>query len=76
MLKAELEEAKEDDPSGIKSDHKELKEAYRKGEIFWKQKSRNLWLKEGHNNSKIFHTVTKKRRVRNRIIGLERKRKI
>uniref|UniRef100_A0A0D2ZZR1 Uncharacterized protein n=2 Tax=Brassica oleracea TaxID=3712 RepID=A0A0D2ZZR1_BRAOL len=44
--------------------------AYREEELYWKQKSRVLWLQEGDRNTKFFHAVTKQRRGRNRIIKL------
>ncbi|CAA7045965.1 unnamed protein product [Microthlaspi erraticum] len=49
---------------------KELHEALRSEELFWKQKSRVLWLREGDRNSKFFHAATKQRRARNRITSL------
>ncbi|CAA7014686.1 unnamed protein product [Microthlaspi erraticum] len=47
-----------------------LKEAYRDEEGYWKQKSRNMWLKDGDLNTKFFHASTKQRRAVNRIVGL------
>lgn len=44
--------------------------AFREEELYWKQKSRVLWLKEGYRNTKFFHAVTKQRRGRNHIIKL------
>ena len=44
--------------------------AYREEELYWKQMSRVLWLKEGDRNTKFFHASTKQRRGRNRIIKL------
>lgn len=45
--------------------------AYREEELYWKQKSRVLWLQEGDRNTKFFHAVTKHRRGRNRITKLK-----
>ncbi|KAL6141497.1 hypothetical protein ACLB2K_059785 [Fragaria x ananassa] len=38
--------------------------------IFWKQKSRDKWLREGDRNTKFFHLTTIVRRRRNKIDGL------
>lgn len=40
-------------------------------EIYWKQKSRNRWLKEGERNTKFFHRSTIQRRIHNRIQQLK-----
>lgn len=45
--------------------------AFREEELYWRQKSRALWLKDGDRNTKFFHAVTKQRRARNRIIKLK-----
>jgi len=47
-----------------------LCDAYREEEIFWRQKSRELWYKSGDNNTNFFHAITKQRRAKNKIIGL------
>lgn len=47
-----------------------LCDAYKEEELYWKQKNRVNWLKEGDKNTNFFHTTTKQRRAMNRIIGL------
>lgn len=42
-----------------------------KEEIFWRQKSREVWLKAGDRNSKFFHNSTKARRECNKISCLK-----
>lgn len=73
-LKQKLDQAQNDDM--ISSEQElELKwklcAAYREEELYWKQKSRVLWLREGDRNTKYFHAKTKQRRARNRITRLQ-----
>ena len=49
---------------------KELSNALKAEEMFWRQKSRVLWLREGDRNSKYFHALVRQRRARNRITQL------
>ncbi|XP_048608961.1 uncharacterized protein LOC125584486 [Brassica napus] len=49
---------------------KELSDALKAEEMFWKQKSRVFWLREGDRNTKYFHALTKQRRARNKITQL------
>lgn len=46
--------------------------AFREEELYWKQKSRIHWLKDGDRNTKFFHAITKQRRARNRITKLRK----
>jgi hypothetical protein len=39
-------------------------------EIFWRQKSRVLWLKEGDHNTRFFHKVANCHRRNNSIVNL------
>ena len=48
--------------NAIKDD---LNQAYLEDEIYWKQKSRIMWLRSGDRNTRYFHAVTKARWVRN-----------
>ena len=43
-----------------------------KEEMFWRQRSRSVWLKEGDKNSRLFHLSTMKHRVANRISGIKK----
>ncbi|XP_074359607.1 uncharacterized protein LOC141699636 [Apium graveolens] len=53
-----------------KEESKKLKEIYSQQEIFWRQRSKQLWLREGDQNSKFFHSSTKMRRKINHITFL------
>ena len=49
----------------------ELNEWLLRNEIHWKEKSREVWLKEGDKNSKFFHFSTIIRRRRNSIDSIK-----
>ncbi|XP_011626355.1 uncharacterized protein LOC105421274 [Amborella trichopoda] len=49
---------------------KELEEARRVEEIYWKHRSRNKWLNEGDRNTKFFNAIATTRRRQNDISGL------
>lgn len=40
-------------------------------EVFWQEKSRITWLKEGEQNTRFFHLSTITRRWNNRVLGLK-----
>lgn len=74
-IKEQLEKAQIDDNTTYEELLKlkwELCEAFREEEMFWKQKSRATWLKEGDRNTNFFHATTKQRRARNRVTKLKR----
>eukprot|EP00253_Pinus_taeda_P017843 PITA_17843 len=45
----------------------QLEERRKQEEIYWRQKSRIRWLKEGERNTKFFHRTTVQRRMHNQI---------
>ncbi|XP_059068365.1 uncharacterized protein LOC131858903 [Cryptomeria japonica] len=45
----------------------QLSETLAREESYWRQKSRDLWLSEGDRNTKLFHSSSKLKRLRNRI---------
>lgn len=40
-------------------------------EIFWRQRSKQLWLQSGDKNSKYFHASASKKRITNKIVKLK-----
>lgn len=48
----------------------ELAEAYREEERYWRQRSREQWLREGDRNTSYFHNIVKGRKIRNNILML------
>lgn len=51
---------------------KELLDAYKFEENYWKQRSRQLWLHLGDRNTGFFHASTKKRKAINKFAALEK----
>lgn len=47
-----------------------LSQAYREEEIYWKDRSRELWLQTRDKNTKYFHNSVKSKKVKNRIFML------
>uniref|UniRef100_A0A803P7K6 Reverse transcriptase domain-containing protein n=1 Tax=Cannabis sativa TaxID=3483 RepID=A0A803P7K6_CANSA len=50
-----------------------ISEEWKRSELMWKQRSRELWLMQGDRNSKFFHASTMVRRKRNHIWALHDK---
>ena len=48
----------------------ELAEALREEELFWRQKCREEWLREGDRNTKFFQNCIKGKKIQNRILML------
>lgn len=73
-LKKQLDSVQNDDLISSE-DELEIKfklcATYREDELYWKQKSRILWLRGGDRNTRYFHAKTKQRRARNRITRLK-----
>lgn len=55
----------------VKEEKKKLSETYAQQEVFWRQRSKQLWLREGDQNSTYFHAATKNRRKINQISHLQ-----
>lgn len=53
-----------------KKENKNLTEILTQQEVFWKQHSKQLWLKEGDQNNKFFHAAAETRRRTNLIKNL------
>lgn len=51
----------------IHEEKKALTEIYAQQEVFWRQRSKQFWLREGDQNNKYFHAATKNRRKTNHI---------
>lgn len=47
-----------------------LREIHRQEEIYWRQRSRLQWLREGDDNMKYFHAVANGRKNRNFILNI------
>ncbi|XP_062088874.1 uncharacterized protein LOC133795438 [Humulus lupulus] len=48
-------------------ENNKLFEILTQNEVFWRQRSKMLWLKEGDNNSRFFHAATRSRKRNNQI---------
>ncbi|CAA7059669.1 unnamed protein product [Microthlaspi erraticum] len=61
------------DQNRIDAINKNLKAAYQKEKVYWKQRSRTLWLSFGDKNSGYFHAITRGRRAINKFSIIENK---
>ncbi|XP_057871826.2 uncharacterized protein LOC131078174 [Cryptomeria japonica] len=50
---------------------KEYNEVLKTEEIYWRDKSRKLWMIEGDRNTKFFHASSKARRIHNKITAIK-----
>ncbi|XP_071918889.1 uncharacterized protein [Coffea arabica] len=77
QVKKEIGEVKLNRPSGFRIKllglKRKLATAYKKEELFWSQKARLKWLKEGDKNTGYFHATMAGRRKANRIRVLRRR---
>nr|XP_027089582.1 uncharacterized protein LOC113710661 [Coffea arabica] len=75
-IKRKIQELKDSAVQGKSRKMAELKlklsSAYKAEEIFWAQKARSKWLKEGDKNTAYFHACVKTRRKRNQITSLQK----
>lgn len=49
----------------------QLAEAHQDEERYWRQRSREQWLREGDMNTTYFHNVVKGRKIKNNILMLK-----
>ncbi|KAL8093893.1 hypothetical protein AgCh_035686 [Apium graveolens] len=54
----------------VQEEKKKLVETYAQQEVFWRQRSKQFWLREGDQNSRFFHLATKIKRKANHISSL------
>ncbi|XP_062088870.1 uncharacterized protein LOC133795435 [Humulus lupulus] len=54
----------------LNEENNKLFEILTQKEVFWRQRSKMLWLKEGDNNSKFFHAASRSRKRANQIESL------
>ncbi|XP_060959275.1 uncharacterized protein LOC133030519 [Cannabis sativa] len=57
--------------AGFKDAEKQLFEVYAQREVFWSQRSKQLWLRDGDQNSRYFHAAATTRRRNNSITKLQ-----
>ena len=75
QVKKDIKEVKLNRPCGFRIKllglKRKLASAYKKEELFWSQKARLKWLKEGDKNTGYFHATVAGRRKVNRISVLK-----
>ncbi|OMO60224.1 reverse transcriptase [Corchorus capsularis] len=52
---------------------RQLEEVMEQEQLLWMQKSKTNWIVKGDRNTNFYHTLTKKRRARNRITSIKRR---
>ncbi|XP_059066715.1 uncharacterized protein LOC131857941 [Cryptomeria japonica] len=62
---------REDEFKKVKDLNKEYSEVLSREEVFWRNKSRETWLKEGERNTKFLHNLVKVRRASNKIYSIK-----
>ena len=75
-VKDKMEKIRKGSDQNSRERYKELKNqlrlAYEDEELFWSQKARVNWLREGDRNTQYFHACVKGRRNRNKILNIQR----
>ena len=75
-LKQKIDLAQDDENSTteeLEDLRRQLILAFREENMFWEQKSRDQWHRDGDRNTKFHHATTKQRRAQNRIISIKDK---
>nr|XP_027100420.1 uncharacterized protein LOC113719410 [Coffea arabica] len=76
VIKGRIQELKDSNSTGKKGQLVDLKlqlsKAYREEELYWSQKARTRWLKEGDKNTAFFHASVMKARKQRQITCLQK----
>ena len=71
LQNAEVSDCYRTNPGRIYVLRDEIQKLKNREELMWKQRSRNMWLKEGDRNTRYFHCRANQRNRRNLILGSE-----